>query len=150
PQLGVAGAGHTQWRDGRGACRLDILVEDGTALSLETRRLIQELNNLGEAAKVVQTYDVISYEDPRIRTMVQSHSLAPSPADAGWGAFLAILAFKAESARKRVQAVNPAFTSQACSGRGVLVQKGWSVRWHACQDCGTSLPRRHNATLTLL
>jgi putative transposase len=25
------------------------------------------------------------------------------------------------------------------------VQKGLSVRWHACPDCGTSLHRDHNA-----
>ncbi|HEY7093356.1 MAG TPA: transposase, partial [Ktedonobacterales bacterium] len=46
---------------------------------------------------------------------------------------------------KRVQAVDPAFTSQICSGCGVVVSKGLSVRWHACPDCGTSLHRDHNA-----
>jgi transposase len=44
-----------------------------------------------------------------------------------------------------VVAVNPAFTSQRCSGCSVMVQKGLSVRWHACPDCGTSLHRDHNA-----
>src|SRR5262245_17255229 len=40
---------------------------------------------------------------------------------------------------------SPASTSQACSGCGVVVQKGVSVRWHECPDCGTSLHRVHNA-----
>jgi putative transposase len=34
---------------------------------------------------------------------------------------------------------------QRCSGCGVMVQKGFSVRWHACPDCGTSLHRDQNA-----
>jgi putative transposase len=49
-----------------------------------------------------------------------------------------------------VQAVNPAFTSQACSGCGALVSKGLSVRWHACPECGISLHRDHNAALNIL
>ena len=79
--------------------------------------------------------------------MVRNHSLAKSISDAGWSAFLAILAFKAAGARKRVVAVTPAFTSQRCSGPGcgVIVSKGLSVRWHACPECGASLHRDHNA-----
>ena len=64
--------------------------------------------------------------------------------------FLSILTFKAVGAGKRVQMVNPAFTSQTCSGCGALVQKGLSVRWHSCPDCGASLHRDHNAALNIL
>jgi putative transposase len=103
-----------------------------------------------EACKLVQQYDAIYYEDLRVRNMVRNHRLAKSIADAGWRAFLTILTFKAESAGKRVQAVNPAFTSQACSGCGVTVSKGLSVRWHTCPDCGASLHRDHNAALNIL
>jgi putative transposase len=105
-----------------------------------------------EAHKLVQAYDVIYYEDLRVRNMVKNHHLAKSITDAGWSAFLAILAFKAANAGKRVQAVNPAFTSQRCSGAdcGAIVQKGLSVRWHACPDCGASLHRDHNAALNIL
>ncbi len=103
-----------------------------------------------QAHKLVQAYDVIYYEDLRVANMVQNHHLAKSISDAGWAAFLTILAFKAASAGKRVGAVNPAFTSQACSGCGVVVAKGLSVRWHACPECGTSLHRDHNAALNIL
>ena len=41
--------------------------------------------------------------------------------DAGWGHFLTILACKAACAGKRVEAVNPASTSQDCSGCGERV-----------------------------
>ena len=84
-----------------------------------------------EAHKLVQAYDVIYYEDLRVANMVQNHHLAKSITDAGWSAFLTILTFKAASAGKRVQAVNPAFTSQACSGCGAIVSQGL-VRPLAC------------------
>jgi putative transposase len=45
--------------------------------------------------------------------------------------------------------VPPAYTSHACSGCGKLVQKGLSVRWHLCPECGTSLQRDHNAALSI-
>jgi putative transposase len=105
-----------------------------------------------EARKLLQTYDAIYYEDLRVANMVQNHSLAKSISDAGWSAFLAILTFKAVGAGKRAQAVNPAYTSQRCSGPecGMIVQKGLSVRWHACPACGTSLHRDHNAAMNIL
>jgi putative transposase len=103
-----------------------------------------------EARQLVPAYDVIYHEDLRVANMVQNHHLAKSIGDAGWSAFLAILTFKAAGAGKQVQAVNPAFTSQACSGCGVIVSKGLSVRWHACPQCGTSLHRDHNAALNIL
>jgi putative transposase len=104
------------------------------------------------ARTLVQAYDTIYHEDLQVRNMVRNHHLAKSISDAGWGQFLTILAFKAASAGKRVQAVNPAFTSQRCSGPscGAIVSKGLSIRWHACPECGTSLHRDHNAALNIL
>src|SRR5262249_53582695 len=97
------------------------------------------------ALQLVRQYDTVYHEDLRVANMVKNHHLAKSIADAGWAAFLSILTFKAASAGKRVQAVDPAFTSQTCSGCGVLVTKGLSVRWHSCPNCGTRLHRHHNA-----
>ena len=65
--------------------------------------------------------------------------------DAGWGQFLSILSFKAACAGKRVEAVNPAYTSQDCSGCGVRVVKSLSVRTHVCTNCGLVLDRDENA-----
>jgi putative transposase len=97
------------------------------------------------ALKLVREYDTIYHESLQVRNMVKNHHLAKSISDVGWGMFLTILAFKAVCAGKSVVAVNPAYTSQACSGCGVIVAKGLSVRWHRCPDCGTSLHRDHNA-----
>jgi putative transposase len=97
----------------------------------------------------VRENDAIYHEDLQVANMVRNHHLAKSISDAGWAAFLAILAFKAVYARKQVVAVSPACTSQACSGCGVLVHKSFSVRWHACPEWGTSLHRDHNAAKLL-
>src|SRR5260370_22202723 len=103
-----------------------------------------------EAGKRLRAYDVIYHDELRVRTRGQNHSLAKRLADAGWSACLAIRTFTAASAAKRVHAVTPAYTRQACSGCGVLVSKGLSVRWHECPDRPTSLHRDHNAALNIL
>jgi putative transposase len=97
------------------------------------------------ALALVRENDTIYHEDLQTANMLRNHHLAKSISDAGWSAFLSILAFKAVCAGKRVVAVPPAFTSQICSGCGVLVAKGLSMRWHSCPECGTSLHRDHNA-----
>jgi len=94
---------------------------------------------------LVREYDIIYHEDLQVTNMLKNHHLAKSIADAGWARFLSFLTFKAACAGKRVQAVHPAYTIQICSGCGVIVAKGLSVRWHSCPECGTSLHRDHNA-----
>jgi len=98
-----------------------------------------------EALKLVRANDTIYHEDLQTANMVKNHRLAKSISDAGWSQFVSILAAKAAWAGRRVVAVPPAYTSQTCSLCGVIVQKGLSVRWHSCPDCGTSLHRDHNA-----
>ena len=97
------------------------------------------------ALRLIQTNDVIYHEDLQTANMIQNHRLAKSISDAGWSAFLSILSDKAACAGRSVVAVPPAYTSQRCSGCGVVRAKGLSVRWHACPQCGTSLHRDHNA-----
>jgi putative transposase len=97
------------------------------------------------ALALVRANDTIYHENLQTANMVKNHHLAKSITDAGWGAFLIILTHKAAYAGRRIMGVNPAYTSQLCSGCGVLVAKGLSVRWHSCPECGTSLHRDHNA-----
>jgi putative transposase len=97
------------------------------------------------ALALIQQNDAIYHEDLQTANLLKNHHLAKSIQDAGWSAFLSILAAKAAYAGRRVVAVPPAYTSQTCSGCGVIVSKGLSIRWHACPDCGTSLHRDHNA-----
>jgi putative transposase len=102
------------------------------------------------ALALVRENDTIYHENLQPANMVKNHHLAKSISDAGWGAFLSILAYKAAWAGRRIIAVNPAYTSQTCSGCGALVYKGLSVRWHSCPDCGTSLRRDHNAAKNIV
>jgi putative transposase len=97
------------------------------------------------ALVLVQTNDTIYHEVLQTANMLKNHYLAEAIQDAGWSAFLSILSDKAACAGRSVVAAPPAYTSQRCSGCGVVVSKGLSVRWHACPDCGASLHRDHNA-----
>ncbi|HEX5441937.1 MAG TPA: transposase, partial [Ktedonobacterales bacterium] len=97
------------------------------------------------ALQLVRQFDTIYHEELQTANMVRNRHLAKSISDAGWSGFLSILSFKAAYAGRSVVAVPPAYTSQTCSGCGVIVAKGLSVRWHSCPDCGTSLHRDHNA-----
>jgi IS605 OrfB family transposase len=101
------------------------------------------------ALALVRQYDTIYFEDLQAANMVQNHHLAKSISDAGWAQFCSILSFKAVCAGKKAVAVPPAYTSQACSGCGVIVRKGVSVRWHSCPECGAELHRDHNAALNI-
>ena len=84
--------------------------------------------------------------------MVRNPGLAKSISDAGWAQFITILTTKAEEAGLVVVVVNPAGTSQVCSGCGRMVPKTLSDRWHTCpyEDCGLSLQRDHNSARALL
>jgi putative transposase len=104
------------------------------------------------ALALVRQHDTIYYEDLQTANMLKNHHLAKSIQDAGWSAFLSILAFKAAYTGKQVVAVPPAYTSQTCSGCERIVHKGLSVRWHQYpyEDCGKGLHRDENAALNIL
>ena len=80
----------------------------------------------------------------------QKAGLNKSIHDAGWRHFLWILAFKAACAAKRVEAVNPAYTSQDCSGCGERISTSLSVRTHLCTTCGLRLDRDENAARNIV
>ena len=70
------------------------------------------------ARHIVNRYGVIIVEKLNVKGMVKNHSLAKSISDAAWSQFRSILMSKAESAGREILAVNPAYTSQDCSGCG--------------------------------
>jgi len=100
--------------------------------------------------QLVDTYGFIALEDLTLKFMTANHHLALSAHDAGLGEFQQLLAYKAESAGTQVVTVNPAYTSQTCSGCGVTVEKALSVRVHYCPDCGLTLDRDVNAARNIL
>jgi putative transposase len=129
-------------KKGSNRCRKAVRLLAKAHLTVKRRR--QDFQHK-TALALVREYDVISHEDLQTANMLKNHHHAKSIADAGRSTFLSILAFKAACAGKRVVAVPPAYTSQICSGCGVMVKKGLPVRWRLCPDCGTSLHRDQNA-----
>jgi putative transposase len=101
------------------------------------------------ALALLRANDTIYLEDLRVRNMVRNHHLAKSISDAGWYAFRTILEGKAAYAGRRVIAVNPAYTSQECSGCGAFVRKSLSMRTHVCTSCGLVLDRDENAAMNI-
>ena len=98
---------------------------------------------------LVDRYGLICVEDLNVKGLAGS-MLAGAVHDAGWGSFLALLAFKAEGAGRRVVRVNPSGTTQRCSACGEHVPKTLSQRWHSCRACGLSLSRDQNAAREIL
>jgi putative transposase len=102
------------------------------------------------ALDLIRQYDVIYVERLNIRGMLRNHPLAKAISDAGWGLFLTVLRAKAASAGRVVKEVNPAGTSQTCSGCGAHVPKSLKDRWHSCPYCELSLHRDENAAIRVL
>jgi putative transposase len=98
---------------------------------------------------VIQSNDLVAYEDLRIKNLVKNHCLAKSINDAGWYQFRKWLEYFGVKFGRVTVAVNPAYTSQECSNCGAHVKKSLSMRTHACQ-CGFVLDRDWNAAINIL
>jgi putative transposase len=93
---------------------------------------------------VIQSNDVIAYEDLRIKNLVKNHCLAKSISDAAWYQFRVWLEYLGKKYGKITIAVAPNYTSQNCSNCGETVKKSLSTRTHICR-CGCVLDRDENA-----
>jgi putative transposase len=120
--------------------------------------------------KLVEQYQVIVFEDLQIKNLTATPKpkqdeatgkylpngaaakagLNTSILDAGWGEFVRLCSSKAEEAGATVVKVAPHFTTQICSGCGIVVPKDLSIRWHSCPNCGVELDRDHNAARNIL
>ncbi len=98
---------------------------------------------------VIQSNDLVAYEDLRIKNLVKNHCLAKSINDAGWYQFRKWLEHFGVKFSKITIAVNPAYTSQKCSNCGTTVKKSLSTRTHVCR-CGFVLDRDWNAAINIL
>ncbi|NQZ61611.1 transposase [Crocosphaera sp.] len=98
---------------------------------------------------VIQSNDLVAYEDLRIKNLVKNHCLAKSINDAGWYQFRKWLEYFGVKMGRITVAVNPAYTSQNCSNCGAVVKKSLSTRTHVCA-CGCRLDRDENAAINIL
>jgi putative transposase len=100
--------------------------------------------------RIVNRFGFIAVEDLSVNRMVHNHCLAKSISDAAWAAFAALLSFKAGWAGRTFIAVNPAYTSQACSQCGHRQKMPLADRVYRCPCCGLERDRDHNASLNIL
>jgi len=100
--------------------------------------------------KLVDNYDLIAFEDLRIKNMLQNHHLAKSISDAGWSQLQSFTTYKAEEAGKYVGFVTPSGTSQECSSCKAMMELSLANRTFRCDDCGSVIDRDHNAAINIL
>ena len=101
--------------------------------------------------RLVNEFDVIALEDLRVTNLIQNSHLAKSIHDAAWSQFAALIAWKAAWADRRYIAVNPAHTSQDCSGCGNRnVDLTLAERVYRCVRCGLVIDRDLNASRNML
>ena len=101
--------------------------------------------------RIVNDYGIICLEDIDIKSLIEKKPyMAKSVLDASWNRFRTYVTYKAESAGRKVVLVNPAYTSQMCSGCGSIVKKDLSERVHNCPRCGLVMDRDLNASKNIL
>lgn len=99
---------------------------------------------------VIQSNDLVAYEDLNVKGMARNRKLAKSISDAGWTIFRQWLEYFGYKYGKITVAVPPHNTSQDCSNCGQKVQKSLSTRTHVCPHCGHIQDRDWNAAINIL
>ncbi|MBD2170924.1 RNA-guided endonuclease TnpB family protein, partial [Anabaena cylindrica] len=99
---------------------------------------------------VVQSSDLVAYEDLQVRNMVRNRHLAKSISDAAWTQFRQWVEYFGKVFGVVTVAVPPHHTSQNCSNCGEVVKKSLSTRTHACPHCGHIQDRDWNAARNIL
>ncbi len=102
------------------------------------------------ALRLIQSNDLVAYENLNVKGMVKNRHLAKSIFDAGWSLFRGWLDYFGYKYGKLTIAVAPHNTSQNCSNCGEKVQKSLSTRTHICNHCGYTEDRDINAAINIL
>jgi putative transposase len=104
-----------------------------------------------KSRQVVNAFDVIAIEDLSVKNMVRNGHLAKSIHDVAWSHFQEMVACKAAWADRTYVAVNPAHTSQDCSGCGRRkTPLTLSDRVYHYLFCGLVIDRDLNAAWNIL
>ncbi|MEH2076366.1 MAG: transposase [Nostoc sp.] len=102
------------------------------------------------AYSVIQSNDLVAYEDLNVKNMVKNRHLAKSISDVGWSTFRQWLEYFGHKYGKVTVAVPPHNTSQNCSNCGKNVKKSLSTRTHLCPHCNYVADRDINASINIL
>lgn len=97
--------------------------------------------------KLVNDYDGMVLEDLSSKQMVKKSDkkIRKSIQDVAWGMFTTILPYKALNAGRKIVFVNPAYTSQTCSGCGHVQKRELKERTYSCPRCNLVMDRDLNA-----
>jgi putative transposase len=101
------------------------------------------------ALRLIQSNDLIAYEDLKVKNLVYNQKLAKSIHDEIWSQFRKWIEYFGIKYSRLTIAVNPVYTSQECCNCGQLMQKSLSVRTHIC-SCGYGSDRDKMAALNIL
>ena len=99
--------------------------------------------------KLVDSADLIVFENLNISGMLKNHHLAKHIQDHAWGKLIQFTQSKAAKAGKVVELVDARYTSQKCSQCGMIVPKTLAERVHRCLNCGLEMDRDINASLNI-
>ncbi len=99
---------------------------------------------------VIQSSDLVAYEDLKVRNLVKNKKLSKSISDAAWSMFRNWLEYFGKVFGVVTIAVPPHYTSQNCSKCGSIVKKALSTRTHRCGKCLLVLDRDWNAAINIL
>ena len=100
--------------------------------------------------KLVDSADLIVFENLNINGMLKNHHLAKHIQDHAWGKLIQFTQSKAAKAGKIVELVDARYTSQKCSKCGIMVPKTLADRTHHCPKCGLDMDRDLNASINIL
>jgi putative transposase len=104
------------------------------------------------STRLVRDHDVIVLEDLAVTNMVRNRRLAKAISDCGWGAFRAMVEYKAARYGRRVIVIDRWYpSSKRCSACGyLLAELSLGTRAWQCPSCGTRHDRDINAAKNIL
>ena len=105
--------------------------------------------------QLVNSHDVLAFEDLCVKGMLKNHYLARGISDAAWGTFIRYCTYKAEHAGKTLVQVNRWYPStRTCSvcveKTGPCGARDLGVREWVCSVCGAHHVRDENAAWNIL
>ena len=115
--------------------------------------------------ELVRRFGLIAIEDLRIanmtrsakgtleepgRNVAQKAGLNRSISEQTWGIIRQQFSYKAEWAGRVLLVVDPKYTSQRCSGCGVVSAENRNGKWYKCAECGMVEDADVNAALNIL
>ena len=104
---------------------------------------------------LVNSHDVLAFEDLCVKGMLKNHYLARGISDAAWGTFIRYCKYKAEHADKTLVQISRWYpstrTCSVCGSKtGPRGAKDLGVREWVCPVCGTHHVRDENAAWNIL